>query len=283
MSNVKAIQVMPLYLHEEVQDIENALKAKVITKENVCDVRRRLGATLKAVNEHSSPFAEAMKEEIVTLCGRVENAWVESEMTQIHAEASCLQDAIQSGKVTANAVHQLAAHLGALKKEHLPSRENRQLLRGAEQVVELASAFLNNDSSSINDLSLPKKKEVEEVLPLDAIDCVVLGEMEELMDIAGLVYNGNKIEAKTRFAQLPESLKKKFLHRLAQMGATAFEDVMPTCQVLLLLGYESVGSDNGLPTTEEVEEFFSGLTQVLSEEEEETKVISLSGRVSLVG
>jgi hypothetical protein len=102
------------------------------------------------------------------------------------------------------------------------------------------------------------------------------------MDIAGLVYNGQKIEAKTRFAKLPEDLKKKFLNKMAQMGATPFEDVMPTCQILMMLGYESVGSDMGLPTDEEVKDFFDGLAQVLSEEQE-TKVISLSGRVSLVG
>lgn len=271
MNNVKAIKFMPRWLHQELQAVENALKATVINKN---EQTARLNAVLKEVSDSSSPFAPAMKEEIVTLYGRVDTAWVESEVTQICNEAASLNDAIKSGKLTAEAVTQLTTHLSAFRQKIQPGRECLHLLRGADRVIQLANSVLNNNLP----IELP---ELEAPLPMEAIDGYVLGEMEELMDLAGLVYNGKKTDARTRFDQLPESVKKRFLSVMQELSATPFEDRMATCQVFLMLGHESVGMDQGLPKPEEVEDFFDGLAHVL--EEEEPTIASLSGRVSIVG
>lgn len=266
---VKAIKFMPQWLLE-LQAVENALKATVIKKN---EQTARLDALLKEVSDSASPFAPAMKEQIVTLYGRVDTAWVESEVTQICNEAASIEDAIKSGKLTAEAVTELAAHLVAFRQQVKPDRESLQLLRGADRVIQLANSVLNNDLP----VELP---ELEAPLPMEAIDGYVLAEMEELMDIAGLVYNGKRTDARIRFAQLPESVKKRFLSMMQQLGATPFEDWMATCQVFLMLGYESAGMDQGLPKPEEVDDFFMGLADVLKEEE--PCIASLSGRVSTI-
>jgi len=276
MDNIKAIKFMPRRLHEEMQAIENALKAKVITKKDHGEQIARLDAILKEVSNSSSPFAPAMKEQIVPLYWQIEEAWIQSEVIQIHNEAASLQHAIKSGKVTAGAVTQLAGRIGAFRQQYQPGRECLNLLRGADRVIQLANSVLNNDLP----VELP---ELEAPVPTEAIDGYVLGEMEELMDLAGLVYNGKKTEARTRFAALPESVKKRFLSIMQQLGATPFEDWMATCQVFLMLGHESVGMDHGLPRPEEVDDFFMGLAHVLKEEQAEPSIASLSGRVSIVG
>jgi hypothetical protein len=255
-------------LQKKVHDIAETLGRTPTTQSKFHVLTHELDETLRVLNtvkeQFSSPFAQAsthaLEEEIITLYGRVVDAWVHNEVIEIYEEATSLELSLKCGKVTAGAVQRLATRLSAFQKAHRPSLEERRLIADAERILHRADAFLKNDY-----IEEPHTEACAQN-STDVINDVILGTMEELMDLASLVYNHNKREAKIRYHQLPEALKKTFKAHMQKLEATPFEDVVDTCRAFMAMASECVGNPEEYLSDAELEEFFTELAQVNLEE-----------------
>jgi len=269
-----------LCLQKKVHDIGETLGHTPMTRNKFQTITQELDETfriLKIVKErlpsHSleaARFAE-LEEAVISLYGRTVDAWVHHEVLDIYEEAASLAHCLKCGRVTAGAVQKLAARLAAFHRAYRPSLDDRRLLAEAERIVQRADTFLKNDYIPQEEAPCEVKNGEE------TITDAMLANMEELMDIATLVYNHSRREAKIRYHQLAESVKKKFTSQMKDLGAQPFEDILETCQVLLSMAHASVGSPNGYLTESEIAEFFAEADQV----DREDKVFSFRSIGSL--
>jgi hypothetical protein len=228
-------------VHVSVQNIAEELNRSPTTQKKFHILTRKLDATLKILNtiKEQSPDAlfskiatEAMEKEIVSLYGRVIDAWVKNEVTQIHRQSVAIELCLKRGKVSKQAVIKLACHLHSFKKDHRPSLQERRILAKAEQVLSRAHAFLQkatetkkgNPTSSEKKIGNPTDQDWELVSscgeekfafqPLafcEEISSITADQIEDLMDISSLIYNSDIRQAKIKYNQLQEEHKKRFL------------------------------------------------------------------------
>src|SRR5690349_12877407 len=117
-----------------VQKIARELTLSPDTDEKFRDLTQELHntfeilQTIKEISTHILFFqvaTKALEEQLISLAGRVTDDWMKNKMNQIQLKAANLQNSLESGKVTAEAVQELSFHLQSFKNEHLPSLQDR--------------------------------------------------------------------------------------------------------------------------------------------------------------
>ncbi len=268
-----------------MQNIAGELAGSPTTDKKYHALNQRLDATLKIVHtiEEQSPFmlfaqsvADTLKKEIVTLYGRVTDEWVKNKVNQIQNKAVRLENSLVCGKVTAEAVQNLAFHVQSFKKDHLPCLQDRRAIAQAEEIMVRAHAFLQGDAMTDVKKSHSECKLCDEELAIE--------EFEKLMDIASHIHHGDMTNAKVEYNQLSDELKKRFLEHMQQLGKEPFADAFESTQALIAMSNELVQNGEGYPTHAQIDELFVGLSQVLAEEKKDPdKIFSLRSRESLGG
>jgi hypothetical protein len=269
-----------------MQNIAGELAGSPTTDKKYHALNQRLDATLKIVHtiEEQSPFtlfaksvADSLKNEIVTLYNRVTEEWVKNKVTQIQDKAARLENSITCGKVTAEAIQNLAFHVRSFKKDHLPCRQDRRLIAQAEKIMVRAHAFLQG-----GDVGFEVKKSHSECKLSD--EELSIEEFEEFMVIASHIHNGDMTIAQVQYNQLSDEIKKRFLEHMRQLGKEPFADAFESTQALIAMANEVVQNGEGYPTRAQIDELFFGLSQVLAEEKKDPdKIFSLRSRESLGG
>ena len=267
------------WVHSRMQSIAGQLESSPTSSKKFHVLTRELDETYKVLNtlKKQSPatavFAQSATENlehgIVSLYGRAINAWIKTEVSHIQHEAHSIENSLKCGKVTAKNTQKLAQHIEAFKKECRPSLSDRRIIAEAEFTMLRANAFLKGSP-------LPSEliqEDLGEIFP---------GEMEDLMDLAALIYKQDFRQAKARFGQLPQEHKRVINKHLHNLGARAFEDSVETMQACIATVNELAHNGEGYPSREELDELFLGLAQ-LDLEANPTKVFSLRSKESLAG
>ncbi len=211
--------------------------------------------------------SQALEQKIVSLYGKVVEAWVKNEVTQIAEQAADIADSLKRGIVVAKAVDRLTERLATFKKEHRPATAELRTILEAEEVMHRAHAFLNGTPCA----------EIQE-RPITTDDPLAYEAMEELMDIAYLIYNHDFGEARKRYLQLAEEYKQRFHAHMQTLGATPFDDPLATMQAFIAVANEQVCLHHHYLLPEEIEELFFELSQITAEEAEdhdEPKIFAL--------
>ncbi len=259
------------WMHTRMQSIAGRLEASPATPMKFHKLTTELDEAYKVLNtikkQPSSAFftgsaTETLEQNIVSLYGRVFNAWIKTEVTHIQHEAHALESSIQTGKVTTKNTEKLADHIRAFKQDCCPSISDRRILAEAELTTVRAHAFLEGSPLPVQ----ASPEDLGEIFP---------GELEDLMDLAASLYKYDFRQAKSRFAQLPQEHKRMINRHLQTLGANPFEDAVEMIQACIATVNELSQNGEGYPSKEEIDDLFMGLAQ-LDLEVSGTKVFSLS-------
>jgi len=257
-------------LYSQVQTIAGELAEAPISQKKYQSLTKKLDAASrklqvleeKALGLFIQKQTEHLKERVVALSGELVDRFVEKEVSQIQEESCDLRQKVSQSAIK-NGIKKLQSHIDALEKEYRPSLPHRRIIADAKHALLEAKAQLEGKPkiSHFTYLASQKTGEMDFLLP---------GEVEELLDIAKVIYDGKMTQAKSLFNQLPEDHKQQIKTHLRQLAAKPFEDRLETMQALIATVNELVGNGEPYPTKNEIDELFLGLSQL----GEETKVHS---------
>jgi hypothetical protein len=269
------------WLQTEVQTIEGEIAHASISPrkyQSLCKKLNLASQKLQDLEKTSDIFAksqtEYLKEKVVRLSRDLVERLVEGEVTQIQHESISLK----KGKITPKAVKLLETHIHHLEEHHKPSIPHRRIIADAKYALLEAKAKLEGQPLTHHFDWLAKQNPVRfvqeeiELLP---------GEVEELFDIARAVYNRDFRQAKMRYHALPEDHKRRFEKHMQNLTAQPFDDSLETMQALIATANQLVENGESYPTSQQIDQLFLGLSQVIEEERMEGKVLSF--RESLGG
>lgn len=275
-------------LQTRLQNIATEMDRSPTTPDRYRDLTHQLGESFKdlqVIKEQAAAIfsakntLEVLEDKIISLYGRLETDLFYTEAVEIHQNAAAIHsgitNGIKSGKDTAKAIKELALRLETFKNKHCPSIEERQLIADAEHIMASTVAFLKGEPLENRQKPLQQGKIV-----FEEIDSFALSEMEEIMGITSLIYNRDLRQARSRYIQLPEAYKNRFLEHMEYLQATPFTDRFETIQALIALVNELVNNGESYLTPAQIDELFLGLSQECMEDETQDKVFSLRSKGS---
>ncbi len=278
VNNIISIHQRVAAIRRELETTSSPAKIHQLTHELDATLRVLLAFRREsAANPFIQADTEALSAELKTLYGRVATAWVKGEVAEIQGEAQELQAALLDGNIEAEKVRHLARHLKAFRRECRPAIPERRVLAEADETLRRAKAQLSGEVQN----HFAWLAEQKPALDLPEAMGNDLGDVEELFDIAGAIYNGKLREAKMHYNQLPSDHKRRFEQAMQQLTAKPFIDLFETMQGLIATANAVVGNGEGVPSRAEIDELFLGLAQVLDAEESSpaSKIISFRADV----
>lgn len=253
MSQIKIDQffIQSNSLHVQMQSVGTALSQPPLTTPRFHRLEKKLDNAAQALHTIEQRyfcypiFQGAIDElgfELSSLSRRVLETWAHDEIEAIEREAT---QVLHAGKDAARAAHALRAHIDAFKQQYQPSLEERRILA---QALDAAAncAFL----------------QCAEARAIPTELTYFPGEIEELMEIARLVYENEVWLARKHFRALPPELQRMVDMHLQQLGAEAFAHPLATIQALLASANDLVGNGESYPTAAEIEDLFTGLKEL---------------------
>ncbi len=254
-------------LHSQLQSIAGQLETAPSTRQ-VTKLTKELDKTSSALremkNKAHSVFGQSqqdhfggLEDEIVNMYGRLQAAMISGKVSQIQQEAHSLKESMaQGGQVDAKLIHTIKRHIFRLLKDYRPGVQERQVIADAKKTIKEAEQGKPSKEKVVSHFEwLSGQKNVRFVEEMESEP----DQYEDLFDIAAMVYNGKSREAKARFNQLPEELKRSFQLHMRELTAVPFEDERETIQALLATANKLVGNGELYPTKSEIDEIFLGL------------------------
>ena len=168
--------------------------------------------TLERTSAFAGAFSNNLKEQIISLYGKIDDSLIEHELGTIRDEALVLQNALQNNQThtISQMVHALKNHIASLWDHYRPSVKERRVIAFAEQQLEKAASFDRKERI----ISLEERLETESAL-------VLIGEALSDNDETRAAFEFNRLNAaqqKLLCSYLPKEDQPGFLHEVK--GAT---------------------------------------------------------------
>lgn len=199
-------------------------------------------------------FAKHSKEILLSLYRQLEDRLVEQEISLIRHRSEELKE-----QATRKAIRILKQQINDFEYHHRPAVADRQVVAEAKVVLKQAEKNLKKKKNSPH-LNWFSKQ--QNLLYLG----FYIEYTEELFEIAALLYNNQVSQAKHRFHLLPEEYKNRVRENMNFLNTKIFEDHFETIQSLIGTARELVGTHEGFPTKEEIDEIFLELFELLDQE-----------------
>ncbi|MDR2540054.1 MAG: hypothetical protein LBC45_05675 [Chlamydiales bacterium] len=246
-----------LSLHFKLQSLSEEIRYCFVSPKAYEYFSKQLSAIEKEVQNLypiDLSFANHSKEILVSLYRQLEDRLVEQEINLIRHRSEELKE-----QVTRKAIRILKQQIHDFEYHHRPAIADRQVVAEAKVILKQAEKTLkkNKNPSQLN--WFPKQQ-----------TSLYLGfyieYTEELFEIAALLYNDQISQAKHRFHLLPEEYKKHVRGNMEFLNTNIFENALETIQCLIGTARELVGTHEGFPSKEEVDEIFLELFEILDQE-----------------
>jgi len=222
-------------LHSALEDVSRSVE----------QLRRRANQVDAFAKSRIAQNLDGLDDKIVTLYGRIDTVWVDSEISTIAAETRALnaemeQEAPNREEIVRE-VNQLKKHINTLCRDHRLLKKDRKVVGLARATIKRAEAVLTNKilGNTFNQLNLLalQARPLDDVYADEEID----EQVSELFPLANLFYKNNLKEAMRGFNQLSDFEKARFRSHLKQIGASSLEpadDCQKTAKALIALAYE---------------------------------------------
>ncbi len=234
---------------------------------------------------------EGLEDKIITLYGRLDNKWLDSEIGKINEAALHLEKVIET-PLKASGAKEITALSKALKEHISWICENHRLLIKDRKVI----AFAKNILKQAEDVASGKKHLNTPVYVHNSIFTQARiqehsfasseSDMDalELFEIADLFYQNKTQQALTQYNQLSEYPKKKVDFHLSGLKTGLFTEDKSMIQALIAAAFEISDSSDGEPvlTPSQIDTLFHEAHQFRMQEVWETD-LSFKSRVSLTG
>ncbi len=199
-------------------------------------------------------FAKHSKEILISLYRQLEDRLVEQEISLIRHRSEELKE-----QATRKAIRILKQQINDFEYHHRPAVADRQVVAEAKIVLKQAEKNLKKKKNPSH-LNWFSKQQTLLYLGF------YIEYTEELFEIAALLYNDQVSQAKHRFSLLPEEYKKRVRSNMDFLNTKIFENNFETIQSLIGTARELVGTQEGFPTKEEIDEIFLELFEILDQE-----------------
>lgn len=250
-------------LMSQVRSIENEL-TEPLSAAQCTTLFRRLDTTqqtLKKLQKGETVYSrsqgselEQIDETIVALFGKISNKAVDADVREIQERAGRIQTALEEGVNPQAEKEILEDQIGELCANHTLSPEYRR-------IVSWAKATLQGKSSHGTAISHFEWVAAQKPV-LNFHEGYELGEIEDLFEIAVLIDLPSRKEAKSRYNQLSETVKRQVKKHLDMLGGELLEDPLETIQALIATAHELAGNFDGYYSKNEVEQFFMERRQI---------------------
>ncbi len=246
----------PHHLHIQVNTLCKQLEHPFISRKNARELSRKLDlifAGLFEVGAQNVTLFEKMafqeiENKIISLYKRLDDAWIERQISEIQKEASSLKEALTLGIVSAEAVDLLKQHIHEFTQDHRACIADRQVIADARRTIEMATT---PNFSSVNQPAIHLlNDELEE------------GQFEEILEIAHAFYDGKLIDAKRGYNQLPPHHQQRIQEHATFLGGVLFVDYWKTLQTLCATVNELVGNGELYPSQDLIEDIFTELNKL---------------------
>lgn len=172
------------------------------------------------------PFAGFLGKKYKDLCGKVEMNYFAGRIISIEDRAKHLKNTQEAEKLLEEVNDLSHDYRGSLEENKKLSSAKKAIDRVLHPSVQNHFDFLSEQTSSL-DLCY-----------------------EDFLEIGELIYQGNILEAKSRFRRLPPSLKRMI------DSPSLFTDRTGSLQACIAAAHQTLGNDDAYPTPEEAVEFF---------------------------
>lgn len=246
-----------LSLHFKLQSLSEEIGRCFISPKAYEYFSKQLAAIEKEIQnlyQIDLSFAKHSKEILISLYRQLEDRLVEQEISLIRHRSEELKE-----QVTRKAIRILKQQIHDFEYHHRPAVADRQVIAEAKVILKQAEKNLKKNKNSSHLSWFSKQKSL-----------LYLGfyieYTEELFEIAALLYNDQSSQAKHRFNLLPEEYKKRVRGNMEFLNTNIFENTFETIQCLIGTARELVGTHEGFPSKEEVNEIFLELFEILDQE-----------------
>lgn len=222
-------------LHSELEQISRSMQELRKSAVSVNDFAK------SRINQN----LEGLEDKIVTLYGRIDTVWIDSEIVTIEEETrelnSQLEQDAPNREEIAQEVNSLKKHINTLCRDHRLLKKDRKVIGLARASIKKAEAVLSNKilGNTFNQLNILALH----TAPLDDVflDEEIDNQISELFPLAHLFYKNNVKEGVRGFNQLSEFEKARFQTHLRHLEASSLDpaaDCQKTAKALIALGYE---------------------------------------------
>jgi hypothetical protein len=263
------------WLQNQVGTIAGKIASEPLTSENYELLQSELDRSFEALQalkqKAESVFVrahtETLEKDIIGLYQELNDRFVEREISLIQTEAAAIERSMEEGHTQASAVDQLRKHILSFESAHRPLAPQLKVIADAKRTIAQAKNEPIPHHFDWLSKQHPQVQFVEngELLP---------GDIEELFEIAYLLYKGDIKRAKRQYFLLPQAHKQLVEKHMAMLAAQLFEHRNETMQSLIASVNELVGNGQSFPTPEEMEELLLGVAQCI--EEDQGKLFSLT-------
>jgi hypothetical protein len=246
-------------LPTQIDSIEHALaQSRTLTPQTRNQLFHELDCaneTLHALQEKAGAVADfshlqalqnlnGLQERIISLYGRVDDRFTDSEVGKIQEEAETLdthlKQPLEKGNLTriSKEVDNLKRHIHTLCDSHRLLREDRRKIAMAQACVRNADAVLQGKPYQAT-LFPMAALEFDPEADLAAVD---------LYELAELFYHHKTKAAQREFNQLPDWQKEIVFSHLKELGIPSADpslDMTKTVQALIATAHEISSSDDG--------------------------------------
>lgn len=246
-----------LSLHFKLQSLSEEIGRCFISPKAYEYFSKQLAAIEKEIQnlyQVDLSFAKHSKEILISLYRQLEDRLVEQEISLIRHRSEELKE-----QVTRKAIRVLKQQITDFEYHHRPAVADRQVVAEAKIILNEAEKILKNKKMPSHFNWISKQ---QTLLYLG----FYIEYTEELFEIAALLYNDQESQAKHRFNFLPEEYKKRIRRNVEFLNAKIFEDSFETIQCLIGAARDLVGTQEGLPSREEIDEIFLELFEILDQE-----------------
>ncbi len=159
--------------------------------------------------ENADVFAKNLKDQIICLYGKIDDALISYELNTIQNEALLLQGMLKSRNIKAlsQTVHSLKHHIASLWDHYRPSLQERRVITFAEEQLEEAMDARSTKTAS---LSIEEREEVESALEMIGDALIQNDEKRAAFEFNRL----SKEQQKLLCAYLPKEERSSFLHEV---------------------------------------------------------------------
>lgn len=246
-----------LSLHFKLQSLSEEIGRCFISPKAYEYFSKQLAAIEKDIQnlyQIDLSFAKHSKEILISLYRQLEDRLVEQEISLIRHRSEELKE-----QVTRKAIRILKQQIDDFEYHHRPAVADRQVVAEAKIVLKQAEKNLKKKKNPSH-LNWFSKQQTLLYLGF------YIEYTEELFEIASLLYNNQVSQAKHRFNLLPEEYKNRVRNNMDFLNTKIFENNFETIQSLIGTARELVGTQEGFPTKEEIDEIFLELFEILDQE-----------------
>jgi len=195
---------------------------------------------------------QELEETIVSLYGRAIECKVNFQVDQIAGETSHLKQSLEVGtpKQITKESKLLQKHVSTLLHDHRIGKEQMPVVSLAKQTLSHAEKKLKGETQEPVHHFTWIASHVSSQYAQDMID-ILPGEIEEIFDIATLLYTGHKTEARSRYNRLPSNIKSIIAKHLYALKETSLSE-----KALIAAGFELSGTEEMYFSEEELKSFF---------------------------